>query len=327
MDSLRCVACAATYPMRNGVPDLLDDPELAQSATSDLYSDIWEEYHAAPPKRGGYQAAAKSHTELLELAAGCPLVEGHWGLDAGCGNGGNAIEMAGRHPSVNFIGIDLSLGASVAAARPATPNLHFVRGNLLAPPLAKGSLDFVYSFGVLHHTPDPERAFQLLVARLRPGGLITVFVYKDFSDIPIKQMALRLVTRMRRHTAKMAPETLRRYSRAAAPVVYLTLSLPARILRACGASRLARHIPYGIFSDLDAIASSLQDRFGAPYEFRFAIDDLRGWAARAQLADSRVVDCLPFGFSGLVISGRKGRGSDDRKESWTSRTSRLTSAR
>jgi hypothetical protein len=119
-------------------------------------------------------------------------------------------------------------------------------------------------------------------------------------------MGLRIVTALRRHTRTMSPKTLRAWSRWAAPVVYLTLSLPARVLRACGACRLAQHIPYGIFSDLDAIASSLQDRFGAPYEFRFALEDLRGWAVRAGLVEPRVVDCLPFGFSGLVISGRKG---------------------
>jgi SAM-dependent methyltransferase/uncharacterized protein YbaR (Trm112 family) len=306
LESLRCVACLAVFPVRNDVPELLDDPALAGSATSDLYSDIWEQYHKTPARGGGYQAAAKSHTELLEKAANRPLVTGSWGLDAGFGNGGNAADMARRHPGVHLIGVDLSIGASVGAARAAAPNLHFVRGNLLAPPLAKASLDFIYSFGVLHHTPDPEKAFHLLVERLRPGGLLTVFVYKDFSDIPLKRLALRAVTWMRRYSRKMQPETLRTCSRWAAPIVFLTLALPARVLRACGAGRLARHIPYGIFSDLDAIASSLQDRFGAPYEFRFALEDLRGWAARAQIVDSRVVDCLPFGFSGLVVSGRKG---------------------
>jgi SAM-dependent methyltransferase len=308
LESLRCVACRNVYTIRDGVPDLLDEPELAASATSDLYSDIWTEYHKGPAKGGGYQAAAKSHTELLELAAGRPLVQGAWGLDAGCGNGGNAIDVARRHPAVNVVGVDLSLGASVAAARFESPNVHFVRGNLLAPPLVTESLDFIYSFGVLHHTPQPERAFHLLVERLRPGGLITVFVYKDFSDIPVKRWALGFVSWLRKYTVKMAPKTLRASSRLLAPLVYLTLALPARALRACGAKRWARHIPYGIFSDLDAIASSLQDRFGAPYEFRFALEDLKGWAARAHLIDARVVDCLPFGFSGLVVSGRKPAG-------------------
>src|SRR5437867_2249468 len=104
LESLRCVACSTLYAVKDGVPELLDDPQLAGSATSDLYSDIWAEYHKLPAKGGGYQAAAKSHTELLEQAAGCPLVQGNWGLDAGCGNGGNAIDMARRHPAVNVIG-------------------------------------------------------------------------------------------------------------------------------------------------------------------------------------------------------------------------------
>lgn len=44
-------------------------------------------------------------------------------------------------------------------------------------PFADGSFDRVYSWGVLHHTPDVERAFGEAIRVLRPGGRLCVMVY------------------------------------------------------------------------------------------------------------------------------------------------------
>ena len=61
-------------------------------------------------------------------------------------------------------------------------------------------------------------------------------------------------------------------------------------LSGLGAARLARHIPYGTFPSVSAVASSLQDRFGAPYEFRFSAAALAGWAERAGTEQAKVVE-------------------------------------
>jgi len=92
---------------------------------------------------------------------------------------------------------------------------------------------------------------------------------------------------------------------AGAPLVFLGLTLPARVMSHLGARDLALHVPYGTFPDLASIAGSLEDRFGVPYEHRFPLRDLEAWARGAGLTDAKVVDCFPFGFSGLVLTGRK----------------------
>jgi SAM-dependent methyltransferase len=178
-----------------------------------------------------------------------------------------------------------------------------VQGNLMEPPLARHAFDFVYSFGVLHHTRDPHAAFVSLLERLRPGGLITLFLYKDFSDLPLKKMLLAPVRLVRRVSTRLPARWLRRLALCAAPVVFITLTWPARLLRALRLERLARHIPYGTFPSIRGIAASLEDRFGVPYEHRFSLADLHVWAQGARLENVRVVDCLPWGFSGLVLSG------------------------
>lgn len=44
-------------------------------------------------------------------------------------------------------------------------------------PFADASFDLVYSWGVLHHSPRTERAFQEVFRVLRPGGTIRVMIY------------------------------------------------------------------------------------------------------------------------------------------------------
>ncbi len=300
---LRCASCGRAYPVISRVPAFLIDPTAAELKTLNLYGDIWDAYNQEK-RRSRYHAPAASHLELLRLAAGCDIAQGEAGIDAGCGAGHTTLAMARQHAGIRFIGIDLAGGIRRTAAQAQEiPNLRFVQGNLLSPPLAKRAFDFVYSFGVLHHTRDPRGAFLALAERLLPGGRITIFVYKDFSDLPLKKTLLAPVTLIRRLSTRLPAPVLRVLARCNAPAVFLTLTLPARLLRAIGRPRLARHIPYGTFPGIRGIAASLEDRFGAPYEHRFRIADLEGWAREAGLMEWRAVDCLPWGFSGLVLSG------------------------
>ncbi len=305
---LRCVACDGRYPVIRGVPHLL--PGGGSDATARLYSDIWAA-HEHPgrtprPASRGYRAPATSHAELLRLASGHDIVAPGIGLDAGCGSAGTAIALAAAHPEAHVVGVDLSEGPLLRAdAACRLPNADLVRGDLLAPPFARSAFDFVYSFGVLHHTADPRRGFAELVQRLRPGGRITVFVYKDFSDLPAKRFLLLQVNRLRTVTTRLPPATLRLLSWMVAPVVLGALVIPARVLRAAGLERTARHIPYGTFPGLRAVASSIEDRFGAPHEFRFSRAELERWVEEEGLDGGRVVDCLPWGFSGLVMTGTR----------------------
>lgn len=300
---IRCTHCGRDYPLLTGVPSLLLDQTDTELRTQELYGDIWEVHRRSSPK-GRYRAAASSHIDLLRMASGSELVQGRTGIDAGCGDGSGVLNLARRHPHVRFLGLDLAAGIRKTAGLAAdVANVRFVQGNLLRPPLASHGFDFAYSFGVLHHTRDPRSAFLSLVEKVRPGGRITIFVYKDFSDLPWKRLLLKPVTLLRRVSTKLPPSWLRALGWFGCPWVFLLLTLPARGLRAVGLEPMARHIPYGTFPGPRTIAASLEDRFGAPYEHRFRISDLEEWGRAARLKQLRAVDCLPWGFSGLVLSG------------------------
>jgi ubiquinone/menaquinone biosynthesis C-methylase UbiE len=50
-------------------------------------------------------------------------------------------------------------------------------------PFADGSFDRVYSWGVIHHTPDTPRAAREILRVLRPGGRLCVMVYNRHSIV------------------------------------------------------------------------------------------------------------------------------------------------
>src|SRR5262245_33872447 len=84
-------------------------------------------------------------------------------LDAGCGTGNLAVEMARHFPSSRLTAIDFS-NASLARAQSLAEeakvsNLSFRRQDLMEEfpiELRENPFDFVMSIGVLMITPDPE---------------------------------------------------------------------------------------------------------------------------------------------------------------------------
>ncbi len=103
-------------------------------------------------------------------------------LDAGCGNGRVTALLrryAPRHTEI--VAIDL---VSTEIARENLENhslsegVHFLKKDLLSDLSDLGWFDFIYCQEVLHHTPDPEKAFRNLCVLLAPLGEIAIYVYK-----------------------------------------------------------------------------------------------------------------------------------------------------
>ena len=167
--SLRCSACAAEYPIRNGIPRFVPNAAYAQS-----FSFEWQRW-----RRTQFDTASRraSLTTFVASTGRCPEdMAGKVVLEAGCG-AGRYMDLMAR-AGAQIIGIDLSQAIEVAQENLGhLPNCHFVQGDLMCPPFRAEAFDFVYSIGVLHHTPDTRKAFSGLVPILKPGGEIAVWVY------------------------------------------------------------------------------------------------------------------------------------------------------
>lgn len=104
-------------------------------------------------------------------------------LEIGVGMGGDHVEWAKCHPR-SLSGIDLTPRAvEHTKKRLATYGLESdVRlADAEALPYADQSFDLVYSWGVLHHSPDTCKAFQEVFRVLRPRGTARIMIYHKYS--------------------------------------------------------------------------------------------------------------------------------------------------
>lgn len=166
------VTCAAghSFPLVGNVPRLLRRSERPLAATVRTFGYQWTSYDVSDNEEDSRVLAAKTGLDLSAF-------QGKMILDAGCG-GGRYCRIAGEAGG-HVVGIDLS--TAVDHARSLTrhlSNVTIVQGNLLEPPLRPRTFDIVYSIGVLHHTPDTRRAFNAVAALVKPGGHLSVWLYR-----------------------------------------------------------------------------------------------------------------------------------------------------
>ena len=266
--NLRCVPCRRSYPIVEGVPRFAGEGHVqAQDETvrtRRTYNFTWRRFGRREIERR-WEKDSYQYDALIPR--GLVSGTGKVGLDAGCGGGADLVRLAAG--GAELIGFDLSDGVDVAAElAQGLANVHVVQGDLSSPPFTAGVFDFIYSFGVLHHLSDPQAGFINLAKLLKPGAPLITYLYEDFSDRSrFEQTLLGAVRGVRQVTSRLAPRWLYVLCWLLTPVVWSLCSVPAWVLRRCGAS-LAERMPFRHTLRWTVIASDLFDRFAPPVEWR-----------------------------------------------------------
>jgi len=179
-----CSVCGAGYQSPRGIPDL--------RLPSDRRTEAVREFYSAAPFPGyspretlitlRERGRRSEFARLLDEA----IPAGARVLELGCGTGQLCLFLA--TPDRVVIGADLArssleLGAE-AAKRFGVEGVLFVETDLRRPGLQAGAFDVVVCSGVLHHTPDPRKAFSAVARLVRPGGHVVLGLYNAFARLP-----------------------------------------------------------------------------------------------------------------------------------------------
>jgi SAM-dependent methyltransferase len=120
-------------------------------------------------------------------------------LDAGCGTGVGTEYLVHLNPDAQVVGLDLSTGALAVAKercrRSGADRVSFHNLSIYDVDQIPGEFDLINCVGVLHHMPDPIRGIQALAGKLKPGGILHVFVYAELGrwEIQLSQAAIALL--------------------------------------------------------------------------------------------------------------------------------------
>lgn len=165
-------ANGTTAPVRAHIPRFVPDDDYADS-----FSFQWTTFPDA-------QVDSAQNTRLTEIELRAKsnltpdLVRGMTILDAGVGTGRHAEILAEWGGQV--LGVDLSRSVDVAYPNLARfQNAAVIQANLGALPFRPASFDIISSMGVLHHTPDTKEYTRRLLPLLKPGGILTIWLYSD----------------------------------------------------------------------------------------------------------------------------------------------------
>ncbi|HUF09763.1 MAG TPA: class I SAM-dependent methyltransferase [Rhodothermales bacterium] len=157
----------ACYPLIDGIVCLIPEEERSR----DLGDAKFYEEHPFGVRdwsnREEVEAGVEREIkEVLERVPKDALI-----ADIGCGSGRVSNYMS-HQGYTNVLSLDYSLN-SLRMVAENTGN-YCVWGNNLSIPLASDSFDLVISTGVIHHTPDPPKAFAECCRIVKPGGLLFV---------------------------------------------------------------------------------------------------------------------------------------------------------
>ncbi len=217
-------------------------------------------------------------------------------LDAGCGAGRWAIELASRGTRV--LAIDLGRSIDIAHRNAAgMDRIACVHADLRALPVRDGAVDWAYSLGVLHHLDRPGPALANIVRAVRPGGLVLLYLYYALNRRAIAYRALfRLADVIRRVTSRAPHTVVLVVSTAVAILVYWPLARLSALLAQAGLRSLALAIPLSFYRDrsLRFMRNDSLDRFGTSIEHRYTRGAMEQLMRSADMSQIRFSDRAPY---------------------------------
>jgi SAM-dependent methyltransferase/uncharacterized protein YbaR (Trm112 family) len=336
-DALLRSTCGLWFPVVRGIP------RIFVGELREIYSTDFPDFlarHKLPSEAGRAAATEEARSKLatresfgfewthysemlpewdrnarfyFEPVGGAESLAGALVFEGGCGKGRHTYHAL--KSGARVVAVDFSRAIDVAAGncRDLDGERLFVQADLMALPFAPSTFDLAFSFGVLHHLPAPEAGFRKLVALVRPGGRVLVYLYHALEGEPVKQAILRAVTAVRRVTVKMPHRALLPATTALGWALYAGVVTPYKVLSRFRATRaLADKMPLRIYADypVRVIVNDQFDRFSAPIENRYRRDEVEGWLVRAGLEQT---DIRPgYGWRAVGTVSERGQALNNR---------------
>jgi len=217
------------------------------------------------------------------------------GADIGCGSGRWARHVAPR------VGLLHCIDASAAALAVARRNLadeancRFHLASVDDMGIARGSLDFCYSLGVLHHVPDTAQGIAASAALLKPGAPLLLYLYYALDGRPLWFRALwRLSDLVRRGAARLPLAARRAVAASMAVAIYWPLARLAALAERVGRDPSGMPLAYYRDKSFYTMRTDAFDRFGTRLERRFRRDEIERMMRAAGLERIRFSVAPPF---------------------------------
>ena len=117
---------------------------------------------------------------------------------------------------INVVSFDLSAAVDANYANNNDKgDLFLMQASIYEIPLENNQFDYILFYGVLQHTPDPDKSLRCLYSKLKPGGQLT---FDNYIKIPLSKWWPHAKYTWRPYTSKMKPQRLLRLIKFYMPI-------------------------------------------------------------------------------------------------------------
>ena len=151
-------------------------------------------------------------------------LEGEFILE--CGSGSGRFTKHALETGATIISLDYSNAVEANfKSNGSHQNLLLIQADIYQMPFRKNFFDKAFCFGVLQHTPSPEKSFKTIVEYVKTGGQISSDIYRKywFSSIMPKYLVRHLTTRLDPHNLY---KYVKKYVNIMWPVVKAARKIP-----------------------------------------------------------------------------------------------------
>ncbi len=268
------------FPIINGIPRFVKN-----EGYSDNFGWQWNHWakvqfeceNTGRPMAGYTTKMFKAITELTSEKLQDKTI-----LDIGCGPG-RFVDVSRTLGAKLVIALDYSTAIDAAKENfEDATGIFFVQGDALNLPFKEGVFDFVYSIGVLHHTPSPIKGVQEAARVLKKSGEFAISVYKkggyyDFVTVQMWRILFKSLWPIFGHRLPYVYSQffgrtnhyIRRYSRI--------LSLPIRLIFP---SVTLPDVRWSVLDTFDSVTPS--------YQSAHTVYEVYSWFKKMDFIDIRV---------------------------------------
>ncbi|MFT4691102.1 MAG: hypothetical protein ACI9OD_003325 [Limisphaerales bacterium] len=297
--ALGCEKCTAEFPIVAHVPRFVPLENYASG-----FGLQWNEHSRT--QYDSYSGANISETRFFEETGWPRKLEGETIIEAGSGSGRFTEQAATTGAMVLSLDYSFAVDANYIS-NGDKENVLIVQGDIYKMPFAENSAERVFCFGVLQHTPDPQKSLNQLPRYAKSGGSVVADNY-----IMPKGIRRLLATKywIRPITKRFHPPTLYRICK-----LYVGIMWPiSRVIHFCLPDRLSKYINWrlllsdhrGEFDISEKIMCEwaildMMDKLGPAYDFPQHPETIQRWFEEAGLKD---IDVRP-GYNGVQGKGTK----------------------
>jgi len=275
---LLCSKCASEYKIENFIPRFIRTKIYADSfgeqwnafAESQLDNSQTYESSLRFDSEIGWKESELANKTIVEIGSGA----------------GRFVDIVSKRNARLVVGIDVTTAVDAAQNNlKDRSNVFFIQADAFNLPIKKGYFDFAYSIGVMHHTPEPQKAFESMVDIVSDNGNIGVSLYEislysrpNRNNIKVATIdllwALNLwrVEMFRMITTKIPSKIMIMYCKKFIPILHFLNKIPIiGLVRYAFPSTCYRKLPvvWSMVDTMDTYSTSIVHQYRAKDVFQW----------------------------------------------------------